>query len=46
MFFQQLKIEQNYPSLRPRVFLSIGNKDKTGNEVTFDSHVNDVVDER
>ena len=42
--FQQLKIEQNYPSFRLRLFLSIGNKDKTGNEVTFDSHASDVVD--
>ena len=46
MVFQQLKVEQNYPSFRVRLFLSIGNKDKTGNEVTFDSRVSDVVHDR
>ena len=45
MFFQQLKMEQNYPSFPPRLFLSTGNKEKTGNEVTFDSQVSDVVDD-
>ena len=38
--------EQNYPSLRPRLFLSTSNKEKTGNEVTFHSQVSDAVDDR
>ena len=46
VFFQQLKVEQNYPSFRLRLFLSTGNKDKTGNQVTFDSRVSDVVHDR
>ena len=46
MFFQQLKIEQNYPSFCPKLFFSTGNSEKTGNEVTYDSRVSDVVDDR
>ena len=37
-------MEQNYPSFPPRLFLSTGIKEKTGNEVTFDSQVSDAVD--
>ena len=31
---------------RPRLFLCTGNKEKTGNEVTFHSQVSDVVYDR
>ena len=41
MFFQQLKSEQNYSNFRPGLFLSTGDKEKAGNEVTFDSRVSD-----
>lgn len=46
VFFQQLKMEQIYSSFPSRLFLSTGNKEKTGNEVTFDSRVSDVADDR
>ena len=45
MIFQQLKMEQNYPSFPPRLSPSTLNKEKTGNEVTFDSQASDVVND-
>ena len=38
-------MEQNYPSFPPRLSLSTLNKEKTGNEVTFDSQASEIVDD-
>ena len=38
-------MEQNDSRFRPRLCLSTGNKEKTGNEVTFDSQAGSVVDD-